>query len=113
MEILHFPPFAYGLYGIIMQSIVGKIITGYKFGEFSIELLNKFNAKEYQARINFIFNVFIRHWKDKLSDTIGPFTESFQRGLETGDYEFACLCSAYAGIHSLHMESSLRYLKMK
>ncbi len=86
--------FAYGLYGIIMQSIVGKIITGYKFGEFSIEILNKFNAKEYQARTNFIFNVFIRHWKDKLSDTIEPFTESFQRGLETGDYEFGCLSSA-------------------
>jgi len=94
--------FAYELYGIILQSIVGKINQGYEFGEFSIEILNKFNAKEYQARINFIFNVFIRHWKDKLSDTIEPFRESFQRGLETGDYEFACLCSGYAGIHSFH-----------
>lgn len=97
-----FSSFAYGLYGIIQQSIVGKIIPGYKFGEFSIELLNKFNVKEYQARINFIFNVFIRHWKDKLSDTIEPFKESFQRALETGDYEFASLCSSYAGIHSFH-----------
>jgi predicted ATPase/signal transduction histidine kinase/tRNA A-37 threonylcarbamoyl transferase component Bud32 len=94
--------FAYGLYGIILQSIVGKIILGYEFGKFSIDILNKFNVKEYQARINFIFNVFIRHWKDKLSDTIEPFKESFQRGLETGDYEFGCLCSAYAGIHSFH-----------
>ncbi|MGC1390925.1 MAG: AAA family ATPase [Bacteroidales bacterium] len=94
--------FAYELYGIILQSIVGKIIAGYEFGEFSIEIMNKFNAKEYNARINFIFNVFIRHWKDKLSDTIKPFRASFQRGLETGDYEFGCLCSAYAGIHSFH-----------
>lgn len=94
--------FAYGLYGIILQSIVGKIIPGYKYGEFSIEILNKFKAKEYHARINFIFNVFIRHWKDKLSETIEPFKESFLRGLETGDYEFGCLCSAYAGIHSFY-----------
>ena len=85
-----FSSFAYGLYGIILQSIVGKIIPGYEYGKFSIEILNKFDAKEYHARINFIFNVFIRHWKDKLSDTIEPFKESFQRGLETGDYEFAC-----------------------
>ena len=102
-----FSSFAYGLYGIILQSIVGKIMPGYEYGEFSIEILNKFNAKEYQARINFIFNVFIRHWKDKLSDTIEPFRESFQRGLETGDYEFGCLCSAYAGIHSFHSGTKL------
>ena len=102
-----FSSFAYGLYGIILQGIVGKIIQGYKFGEFSIEILNKFNAKELQARINLIFNVFIRHWKDKLSDTIESFTESFHRGLETGDYEFASLCSAYAGIHSFHAGTRL------
>lgn len=97
-----FSSFAYELYGIILQGILGKIIQGYKFGEFSIEILNKFNAKEYSARINFIFNVFMRHWKDKLSDTIEPFTESFHRGLETGDYEFAALCSSYVGIHLFH-----------
>jgi predicted ATPase len=102
-----FSSFAYELYGIILQGIAGKIIPGYEFGEFSIDILNKFNAKELQARINFIFNVFIRHWKDKLSDTIEPFTESFHRGLETGDYEFASLCSAYAGIHSFHAGARL------
>ncbi len=102
-----FSSFAYGLYGIILQSIVGKIIPGYEYGKFSIEILNKFDAKEYHARINFIFNVFIRHWKDKLSDTIEPFKESFQRGLETGDYEYASHNSAYVGIHMFHCGSRL------
>jgi predicted ATPase/signal transduction histidine kinase len=97
-----FSSFGYQLYGIILQSIVGQILKGYRFGEFSIEILNRFDAREYQSRINFIFNVFIRHWKDKLSDTIEPFRESFQRGLETGDYEFGCLNSAYVGIHLFH-----------
>jgi len=97
-----FSSFAYELYGIILQGLLGKIILGYKFGEFSIEILNRFNAKEYSARISFIFNVFMRHWKDKLSDTIKPFIESFHKGLETGDYEFAALSSAYIGIHSFH-----------
>ncbi|MBG0858907.1 MAG: AAA family ATPase, partial [Bacteroidales bacterium] len=102
-----FSSFGYEIYGIILQGIVGRIIPGYRFGEFSIEILNKFNAKEYQARINFIFNVFIRHWKDRLSDTIEPFTESFHKGLETGDYEFAALSSAYVGIHSFHSSVKL------
>ena len=97
-----FSPFGYSLYGIILQGISGKIILGYKFGEFSIELLNRFNAKEYGTRINCLFNLFIRHWKDKLSITIEPFAEAFQKGLETGDYEFTSLCAAYIGIHSFH-----------
>jgi len=97
-----FSPFGYSLYGIILQGVSGKIILGYKFGEFSIELLNKFNIKEYGTKINLLFNLFIRHWRDKLSLTIEPFVESFQRGLETGDYEFTSLCASYIGIHSFH-----------
>ena len=103
-----FSPFAYALYAIILQGIIGKINLGYKFGEFSIELLNKFNTKEYETRINLIFNLFVRHWKDKLSNTIEPFTESYQRGLETGDYEFAAYCADYIGIHCFIPEPDLK-----
>ncbi|MBG0861262.1 MAG: AAA family ATPase [Bacteroidales bacterium] len=102
-----FSPFGYSMYGIILQGVVGKIITGYKYGEFSVELLNRFNAREYETKINLLFNLFIRHWKDKLRKTIESFTESFQRGLETGDYEFASLCAAYTGIHSFHSGTRL------
>ena len=106
-----FSPFAYSLYAIILQGIMGKINLGYRFGEFSIELLKKFDTKEYETRINLLFNLFVRHWKDKLSTTIEPFTESYQRGLETGDYEFAAYCGDYIGIHMLH--SGIRLEKVE
>jgi predicted ATPase/GAF domain-containing protein len=106
-----FSPFGYALYAIIIQGIVGKINLGYKFGKFSIELLNKFNPKEYETRINLLFNLFIRHWRDKLSTTIEPFTESYHRGLETGDYEFASYCADYIGIHLLHTGAKLEKVK--
>ena len=97
-----FSPFGYVMYGVILQGIFGKIKSGYQLGEFSIELLNKYNNKEYETKINFIFNCFVRHFRDKLITTIEQFTESFQRGLETGDYEFASYCAAYIGIHTFH-----------
>jgi predicted ATPase/signal transduction histidine kinase len=106
-----FSPFGYGLYAIILQGIVGKIILGYKFGEFSLELLHKFNTKEYETKINLIFNLFVRHWRDKLSTTVEPFKDSFQRGLETGDYEFAAYCSIYIGIHLLHSGAKLEIVE--
>jgi|WetSurSiteA1Bulk_404760.scaffolds.fasta_scaffold00015_14 predicted ATPase/signal transduction histidine kinase len=102
-----FSPFAYTLYAIILQGIIGKIDLAYKFGEFSIELMKKFNTKEYETRINLVFNLFVRHWRDKLSNTIEPFTESYQRGLETGDYEYAAYCGDYLGIHLLHSGARL------
>ncbi|MFH0843205.1 MAG: AAA family ATPase [Bacteroidota bacterium] len=106
-----FSSFGYALYGIILQGIVGKIILGYKFGEFSIELLNRFNTKEYETKINLLFNLFVKHWKDKLSETIGPLTEAFQRGLETGDYEFAAYCAAYIAIHPFHSGTRLELVE--
>ncbi|MBK8884553.1 MAG: AAA family ATPase [Bacteroidales bacterium] len=95
-------PYGYVVYGAILHSVEGRFDLGYKYGLFSIELLNKLNAREYQARIYYLFNLFTKHWKDKLSTTIEPLTESYQRGLETGDYEYVSYCSAYAAIHSLH-----------
>lgn len=104
-------PFGYALYAIILQGILGKIVLGYKFGEFSIELLNKFNTKEYETKINLLFNLFVRHWRDKLSTTIEPFTEACQRGLETGDYEFAAYCADYRGIHLFHAGTKLEIVE--
>jgi predicted ATPase/GAF domain-containing protein len=106
-----FSPFGYALYAVILQGIVGKIILGYKFGEFSIELLNKSDTKECETKINLVFNLFVRHWRDKLSTTIEPFKESFQKGLETGDYEFAAYCSDYIGIHLLHSGARLEIVE--
>ncbi len=97
-----FSPYGYEVYGAILHSVTGNIVLGYQYGLFSIELLNKLNAREYQTKVNYLFNLFTKHWRDKLSSTIEPLRESYQRGLETGDYEYVSYCSAYAGIHSLH-----------
>jgi predicted ATPase len=97
-----FSSFGYVLYGIIQHGIFGNIDAGYKLGEFAIELLDKFNTKEYETKIHLIFNLFVRHFRDKLSDTIEAFADTYQRGLETGDYEFASYSAAYIGIHSFH-----------
>jgi predicted ATPase/GAF domain-containing protein len=102
-----FSPYGYEVYGAILHSITGNIVLGYRYGIFSVELLGKLDAREYQTKVNYLFNLFTKHWRDKLSSTIEPLRESYQRGLETGDYEYVSYCSAYAGIHSVHSGMNL------
>jgi predicted ATPase/signal transduction histidine kinase/tRNA A-37 threonylcarbamoyl transferase component Bud32 len=96
-----YSPFSYSVYSIVIQGVVGDIEKAYKLGKFPLELVARFRAKESSAKINAIFNLFIRHWKDPLKDTIEPLNETFKVGLETGDLEFAAYCIMYSSVHAL------------
>jgi predicted ATPase/signal transduction histidine kinase/DNA-binding NarL/FixJ family response regulator/tRNA A-37 threonylcarbamoyl transferase component Bud32 len=81
--------FSYCSYGVVLCGITGDIEQGYQFGRLSLKLLSQFHAKQFEARTNFIFNATIRHWKEHIRETIPSFPEVYQRGIETGDFEFA------------------------
>ena len=85
--------FAYGYYGLLGCSVLGNIDLGYRAGKLSIQLLEKYPAKELKAKVYALFNIFVRHWKDHASDCIEPFREAIQSGLETGDIEHAGYCA--------------------
>lgn len=96
-------PFFYSGYGLVSCSI-GQIETGYQFSKLATNLLNKLDVKEQKARIIFMNNAFITHWKEPVSDLLPRFKEGYQCGIEAGDYEFAayngfyyCNKSFYAG----------------
>jgi len=80
----------YCMYGMLLSGVLGNINAGYQFGQLSINLLEKLGAKEQKVNIYFLFNNFIRHWKEHLKETIEPFFDAFQSGIETGDIQYAC-----------------------
>ncbi|HEY9614982.1 AAA family ATPase [Allocoleopsis sp.] len=86
--------YAYVGYGLVLCGIVGNIETGFKFGQLSLNVLARFNAKELKARILQIVNSFISHWKKPVQETLAPLLEAYQSGLETGDLQYAAY-SAY------------------
>ena len=81
--------YGYASYGVILCGALGNIDLGYRFGQLALSLLDRFNAKELKARTFFVFNNFIRHWKEHLREGLKPLLEAYQSGLETGDLEFA------------------------
>ena len=96
-----YSPFGYSLYAIVKLGVMGDIEKGYQMGKFPVELTAKFRARESSAKINALYNLFIKHWKEPLKETIEPLMDTFRIGLETGDLEFAAYCIMYSCVHSL------------
>ncbi|EGK84129.1 serine/threonine protein kinase [Microcoleus vaginatus FGP-2] len=82
-------PFAYANYGFLLCGVLGDIDSGYQFGQLALSLVSKLNAQEIKAKTAFIVNLFIRHCKENLRETLEPLVSVYSSGLETGDLEYA------------------------
>ena len=81
--------YAYAAYGMILSGAIGDIETGYQFGNLALMLLEKLNAKEFQSRTIYVVSYIIKPWREALRNTLKPLLVAYQRGIETGDLEFA------------------------
>ncbi|WP_414528860.1 AAA family ATPase [Nodularia chucula] len=84
--------FAYASYGLILKAFTGGVKTSYEFGQLGLDLIEKLSAPELRAKVQTIFNNFIRHWQDPLEITLASSLEGYQSGLATGDIEWAVWC---------------------
>ncbi len=82
-------PFAYALYGVILCGKIGDIDTGYQFGQLAMSLLHRWNIREVKSSILYVFNYFIKHWKQPIKETFSFLQEAYSAGLECGDIEHA------------------------
>ncbi|MBD2016290.1 AAA family ATPase [Microcoleus sp. FACHB-53] len=103
------PPQAAGVYifyGKLLCGIMKDIDSGYRFGQLSLRLLDKFNIQDFKSLVLHYSNGFIRPWKESVrnSDIIPMLQTALNVGLETGDIEHAsynasayCLFSMFTG----------------
>ncbi|HEY9670060.1 MAG TPA: AAA family ATPase [Waterburya sp.] len=89
------PPQAAGVYvfyGGLLCGAMEDIDSGYQFGQLSLKLLEKFNARK--SLVIHFYNAYIQHWKEPLKNTMKLSLEGVNSGLENGDYESACYNAA-------------------
>ncbi|MEM9906866.1 MAG: AAA family ATPase, partial [Cyanobacteria bacterium P01_D01_bin.44] len=99
--------YAYGTYGQILCGLVGDIDKGYQFGQLALNLVAKLNATKFKAKVLMLVNDFVVHWQAHVRETLPPFIEAYQSGLETGDLEFAARSAMVYGYHSYFMGREL------
>ncbi|NEQ42133.1 MAG: AAA family ATPase [Leptolyngbya sp. SIOISBB] len=103
--------YAYGTYGQILCGVVGDIDQGYQFGQLALQLLEKLDAQKLKAKILMLVNDFVIHWRAHLKETLPPFVEAYQSGLETGDLEFAARSAMVYGYHAYFLGQELGQLE--
>lgn len=91
--------FGFATYGVIMIGVLNKIKTGYPFGQIGLQLINRFNAKEWIAQVYTPVYALINIWNGHIKHTLSPLLDSYQIGLETGALEFSCI---NANIYCIH-----------
>lgn len=101
--------FAYGFYGLLLSGM-GHLDAGYQAGLLALKLLQRFNANSLKAKVYNLFNANIRPWKEHARNSIVPFQEGLQSGLETGDVEWGAYCAANFCGYLLLTHDSLDYI---
>lgn len=81
--------FAYATYGLVMCGSTLEFDEGIKYGTIAVRLLEKFKAAAVYTKIHYINSNFITHWRYHFRETLGEMTDSYYKGLETGDFLFA------------------------
>ncbi len=85
----------YTWYGVILCGQVASTQQGYRMGELALMLLEKMPAEDIQTRVIAIVHFLVRPWKTHLRESLRPLAENYQRGLDSGDSEYAAwsLCN--------------------
>jgi PAS domain S-box-containing protein len=102
--------FAYASYGLILCGFTGEFEAGYRFGQLALNLLNREQAWELKAKIYFIFNSFIKHWKDHAAETVQAFRDIYQVSLETGDLVYTAYSASLYSIYGYFIGQELNEL---
>ncbi len=87
--------FAFCGFGLFLCAHLGAIEQGYRIGELSLRLQERFGSAANQGKLFYVFNTFIRHFKEHIAATYEPALEAIRKALEVGDFQYAGLCIAY------------------
>lgn len=94
--------YAYACYGIILAGVVGDVPMASEMGTLATRLVDRFGAREYEARTRYIDACYVRHWSRHSMETWAQFPLIYEVGLETGDLEFAGWSLMMGSFHALY-----------
>ncbi len=94
--------YAYACYGIILAGVTLQIDEAYGMGQLAVRLVDKFQAREYEARTKYIEACYVRHWCRHSFETWQDFAPIYQIGLDTGDLEFAGWALMMGSFHAFY-----------
>jgi predicted ATPase/class 3 adenylate cyclase len=80
--------FGYVCYGLALCAVLRDFDGGLAFGRLALGMVDRLGARELEARVRFLYALFIQVWSEPLAETLAHFRIGASRGLESGDLEF-------------------------
>jgi GAF domain-containing protein len=102
--------YAYATCGLMCE-VMGEIEAGYQWGKLALNLLEKFDAREFHCKVVMVYNACARHWKEPAQSTLKPLKAAIYSGLDSGDIEYACYSAMYFCIYSFFVGTGLDTVK--
>jgi len=81
--------YGYVVYGMILSGVLGQIDRGYEFGGLAFDVMEKYDARSIRGKVIFVYNSYIRHWKEPLRRSRDSLLEAWRAGVNVGDNEYA------------------------
>lgn len=79
----------YAIYGMVLCAFSGEVERGYKFGQVALNLLDKFNVKEFKSLTLLLFGTFLQHRQEPLRAAITTLKQGYLAAIETGNFLYA------------------------
>ena len=95
---------AFATYGTLMGHM-SNFAEAFRFGQLSLNLVNRFQAREHDSKTLLAVNFFVHHLRRPIHESIEPLLSAYQLGMEVGDirnasmsfYAYIC-CYAICGL---------------
>ncbi|MEG4119800.1 AAA family ATPase [Microcoleus sp. N9_B4] len=81
--------FSYANYAFLLCNFFQDVDTGTKFGELSLQMMSRFDAKAIQPEVLLVLAGFVLHRKSHIKDILPLLQEGYVTGLEVGSTKFA------------------------
>jgi len=81
--------YGFAVYGTIECGLLGDYTGGYRHGKLAMSLLDRFNARDFYARVYVTVYGFVNNWVEPIQSAVPQLKEAVDVGLSTGDTEFA------------------------
>jgi PAS domain S-box-containing protein len=105
--------FGYADYGLIQCAVEENIDAAYQFSQLAMKLQSQLDAKEFIPKTSLLVNMYLKHWREHLKETLNPLLEAYHCGLETGDLEYATFAIAFRFYHSYLIGRDLTQLEQE
>ncbi|MFQ3618460.1 MAG: AAA family ATPase [Cyanobacteriota bacterium] len=88
-------------YGVMLRAGLGDIDRAYDFGQLSLRVVERLNARQFKTIVIVGFESCLRHWKEPLRRSLPELLNAYAEGLELGNQEAASLAASVYCFHQL------------